>query len=67
MSIPKIMLLVASATCGEEEELRHLKLNGGEGECVTDLKYLGSVLAAVGGIRKEIWEWRVKALQVLAS
>ena len=55
LSVVKTKLLVAGIP-GTEEEMRPLVLEGGEIECVSDFKYLGSVLEAKGGVEKEVGE-----------
>ena len=48
-SIPKTKLLVTGASCSKDEELRPLKLDEDEIECV---QYLGSVANSRGDIMK---------------
>ena len=44
LNIQKTKLLVAGTLGKEQEATRQLKLDGAEIECVTDFKYLGSIL-----------------------
>ncbi len=53
LSVRKTKLLVAGAL-GTEDEARPIMLEGGEVECVTNFKYLGSVLEANGGVGMEV-------------
>ncbi len=55
MSVRKTKLLVAGAL-GTEDEARPIMLEGGEVECVTNFKYLGSVLEENGGVGMEVGE-----------
>ena len=59
LNIPKTKLLVAGTSLSED--LQPLQLAGGNVECVTDFKYLGSVVEAKGGVEKEICERIAKA------
>ena len=54
LNIQKTKLLVAGTLGNEQEATRPLKLDGGEIECVTDFKYLGSILESKGGVVKEV-------------
>lgn len=61
LSISNTKLLVAGTPRSEEEELTPLKLGKREVECVTDFKYLGSVLDGKGNMMKEVGEKIAKA------
>ena len=67
LSISKTKLLVAGTPCSEEGEMRPLKLGGGEVECVTDFKYLGSVLDGKGDMMKEVEERIAKASRAFVA
>ena len=54
LSIVKTKLLVAGDSDGDD--IRPLRLDGGEVECMTEFKYLGSIVEAKGGIAKEVGE-----------
>ena len=54
LSIVKTKLLVAGDSVADD--MRPLRLDGGEVECVTEFKYLGSIVEAKGGIAQEVGE-----------
>ena len=54
LSIVKTKLLVAGDS--DADDMRPLRLDGGEVECVTEFKYLGSIVEAKGGIAQEVGE-----------
>lgn len=66
LSVAKTKLLVAGVP-DNEEELRPLVLEGGEIECVSDFKYLGSILEAKGSIVKEVGERIAKASRAFGA
>ncbi len=66
MSVRKTKLLVAGAL-GTEDEARPIMLEGGEVECVTNFKYLGSVLEANGGVGMEVGERIAKAARAFGA
>ena len=66
LSVVKTKLLVAGIPA-TEDELRPLELEGGEIECVSDFKYLGSVLEAKGGVGKEVGERIAKAARAFGA
>jgi hypothetical protein len=67
LSIPKTKLLVAGTPCSEEADLRPLRLDDCEIECVPDFKYLGSVVDGRGGIMKEVSERIAKASRAFGA
>ncbi len=62
----KTKLLVAGAL-GTEDEARPIMLEGGEVECVTNFKYLGSVLEANGGVGMEVGERIAKTARAFGA
>ena len=54
LSIVKTKLLVAGDS--DADDMRPLRLDGGEVESVTEFKYLGSIVEAKGGIAQEVGE-----------
>ena len=66
LSVAKTKLLLAGVP-DNEEELRPLVLEGGEIECVSDFKYLGSILEAKGSIVKEVGERIAKASRAFGA
>ncbi len=66
LSVRKTKLLVAGAL-GTEDEARPIMLEGGEVECVTNFKYLGSVLEANGGVGMEVGERIAKAARTFGA
>ena len=53
MSFPKMKLLVAGASCGEED-LQPIHIVGETIEAVSSFRYLGSVLESHGEIRVDV-------------
>ncbi len=66
LSVGKTKLLVAGAL-GTEDEARPIMLEGGEVECVTNFKYLGSVLEANGGVGMDVGERIAKAARAFGA
>ncbi len=66
LSVRKTKLLVAG-TLGTEDEARPIMLEGGEVECVTNFKYLGSVLKANGRVGMEVGERIAKAARAFGT
>ena len=57
MSFPKTKLLVAGASCGEEEEdLQPIHIEVETIEAVSSFRYLGSVL--VSHMERSGWMWK---------
>ena len=54
LDIVKTKLLVAGN--GDTNDIKPLRLDGGEVECVTEFKYLGSIVETKGGIAQEVGE-----------
>ena len=65
LSIAKTKLMVAGD--GDENDMRSLRLDGGEVECVTDFKYLGSIVEAKGVVVKEVGERIAKASKAFGA
>ncbi len=65
LSIVKTKLLVAGG--GDEADMRLLRLDGGEVECVSEFKYLGSIIEAKGGIAREVGERVAKASKAFGA
>ena len=55
----KTKLLVAGDR--DADDMRPLRLDSGKVECVTEFKYLGSIVEAKGGIAQEVGERIAKA------
>ena len=52
---------------GDANDMRPLRLDGGEVECVTEFKYLGSIVEAKGGIAQEVGEKIAKASKAFGA
>ena len=66
LSIANIKLFVAGDT--DADDMRPLRLGGGEVECVTEFKYLGSIVEAKGGrIAQEVRERIAKASKAFGA
>ena len=64
MSFPKTKLLVAGASCGEED-LQPIHIGGETIEAVSSFKYLGSVLESHGEIRMDVEDRVARASHAL--
>ena len=51
----------------DADDMRPLKLDCGEVECVTEFKYLGSIVEAKGGIAQEVGERIAKASKAFGA
>ena len=58
-------LLVAGDS--DADDIRPLRLDGGDVECMTDFTYLGSILEAKGGIAQEVGERIDKASKAFGA
>ena len=58
-------LLVAGDS--DADDIRPLRLDGGDVECMTDFMYLGSILEAKGGIAQEVGERIDKASKAFGA
>ena len=65
MSMTKTKLLVVGSD--EVEDLRPLEVDGSEVECVSEFKYLGSLVESRGGIVKEVGERIAKASRAFGA
>ena len=65
LSTVKTKLLVAGDS--DADDIRPLRLDGGEVECVTEFKYLGSIVEAKGGIAQEVGERIAKASKAFGA
>ena len=51
----------------DADDMRPQRLDGGEVECVTEFKYLGSIVEAKGGITQEVGERIAKASKAFGA
>ncbi len=65
LSIVKTKLLVAGGEDGAD--MRPLRLDGGEVECVSEFKYLGSIIEAKGELAWEVGERIAKASKAFGA
>ena len=65
LSIAKTKLLVSGG--GDDADIKSLRFDGGEMECVTEFMYLGSILEAKGGIAQEVGERIAKASRAFGA
>ena len=65
LSTMNTKLLVAGDS--DADDIRPLRLDGGDVECMTDFTYLGSILEAKGGIAQEVGERIDKASKAFGA